>query len=227
MCCDKSLQSAFNWHLDMSNYIHSGLLDIIAGDGVSIDKSNPEKPVISFSDQNWSGVKSVLAGTNVTITGSSDTPVINSIGGGGGSGDSYWVDSGDQPNTQISPIVDTIKVGTVIAGGITMPEHAPDDDNITVSVICNHGSEFTNPIGSALPTTNAVVEYVSDAISAIPAPVQLWNYTSPTLSVNANSMTGFDTVLIRTPNDSSSYYQSFRISQAQHQASMIATRDFS
>jgi len=82
-----------------------GIASIIAGDGISVDNTDPDNPVVSndgvislsggagisvdVTDPQApivinTGVVSVTAGSNVSITGTAQNPIINASGGGGG-----------------------------------------------------------------------------------------------------------------------------------------------
>lgn len=49
---------------------------VVAGTGISVDSTDPANPVVSNT-----GVLSVTAGTNVTVTGTAQNPIINAAGG--------------------------------------------------------------------------------------------------------------------------------------------------
>lgn len=55
-----------------------GIESIVAGAGISVDNTDPDNPVVSNT-----GVLSVSAGSNVTITGTAQNPIINSSNPGG------------------------------------------------------------------------------------------------------------------------------------------------
>lgn len=81
-----------------------GIASVVAGDGISVDNTDPDNPVVSndgvitlsggagisvdVTDPQApivinTGVVSVTAGSNVSITGTAQNPIINATGGGG------------------------------------------------------------------------------------------------------------------------------------------------
>lgn len=55
-----------------------GIETIVAGTGIAVDNTDPDNPIVSNT-----GVLSVTAGTNVSITGTAANPIINSSNPGG------------------------------------------------------------------------------------------------------------------------------------------------
>ena len=168
----KTFQSAFNSRLDMSNFAHGGILDVMPGDGVTIDKTtDPQRPVISFADQQWQGVRQVLAGSNITVTGTTTYPIINSTAtGGGGSGDQYWHEGDDEYT--ITPIVPKVKVDNLQAGVVSITDYNAPHEQYPIMYVSNSPDQLADPPPNVISTTEAVSEYIETRIADIPAP--LW-----------------------------------------------------
>ncbi len=91
---------------------------VVAGTAITVDSTDPANPIVTNN-----GVRSITAGTGVTVTGTANVPIINATGGGGGTvdtvvaGTAITVDSTDPAN----PIVTNNGVRSITAGtGVTV-----------------------------------------------------------------------------------------------------------
>jgi hypothetical protein len=84
----QSYRSIYNKYPNAEGWVYQGVIDVMAGDGITIDKTDPEHPIISGSG-GGGGVQKVWAGDNITVD---DTDPANPIVSSTGGDDSLWTE---------------------------------------------------------------------------------------------------------------------------------------
>ena len=114
-----------------------GIETIIAGAGISVDNTDPDNPIVSNT-----GVLSVTAGSNVSITGTAQDPIINA--------DAAPVDSvNGQTGTVVLDAADVGAVATIVAG-TNVTVDATDPQNPIVSASGGSGIVETVVAGTGI-----------------------------------------------------------------------------
>ncbi len=116
---DKGLQATIQRMLaDINALKGKGIIDIIEGDNISIDKKNPRKPKIS-STGSGSKIDSIVAGTNITIDDTDPlNPIISALSSLFPNGQEIVTESRDFRDSDIDKLL--IVVGNDIT--LTMPD---------------------------------------------------------------------------------------------------------
>jgi hypothetical protein len=83
----QSYRSIYNKFPNAEGWIYQGVIDFMAGAGITIDKTDPAHPIISGSGGSGGGVQQVWAGANITVD---NTDPTNPIVSGDGAGDTQF-----------------------------------------------------------------------------------------------------------------------------------------
>jgi hypothetical protein len=205
MACMNSVRNIWNRFPDASGWIRGGICDIIPGNGVTIDKSNPEYPIISSNGGGGSGGIPYVSHDN-TLTGLGIPASPLSVIGGGSSGDNLWTKTS---SSAIAPAtgINTVNIGqsttlysygdTWLMSGMYMRKA---DNHVTIDSIPGVIDDYTKipTYPGAIPLCQAISGFVSNALSGIGGGGgdSLWAYsggilqptTSPTYTLLPSSL---------------------------------------